>query len=149
MDIGSRIKEIRSASGLTQSQLAELSGVAVISIRQYESGKRQPRVDQLRAIASALGVTVDYLLDIKPARAVDPDETTEEREKRLGLPKGALSNMQKVEDVEAQNKADMDKAMDALNIAGQREAVKRVREMASTEEYKRTSFSDVRGYGKK
>ena len=57
--------------------------------------------------------------------------------------------MQKVEDVEAQNKADMDKAMDALNIAGQREAVKRVREMASTEEYKRTSFSDVRGYGKK
>ena len=149
MDIGSRIKEIRSASGLTQSQLAELSGVAVISIRQYESGKRQPRVDQLRAIASALGVTVDYLLDIKPARAVDPDETPEEREKRLGLPKGALSNMQKVEDVEAQNKADMDKAMDALNIAGQREAVKRVREMASTEEYKRTSFSDVWGYGKK
>lgn len=149
MDIGSRIKEIRSASGLTQSQLAELSGVAVISIRQYESGKRQPRVDQLRAIASALGVTVDYLLDIKPARAVDPDETTEERGKRLGLPKGALSNMQKVEDVEAQNKADMDKAMDALNIAGQREAVKRVREMASTEEYRRTSFSDVWGYGKK
>jgi len=39
--------------------------------------------------------------------------------------------------------------MDALNIAGQREAVKRVREMASTEEYKRTSFSDVWGYGKK
>ena len=57
--------------------------------------------------------------------------------------------MQKVEDVEAQNKADMDKAMDALNIAGQREAVKRVREMASTEEYKRTSFSDVWGYGKR
>lgn len=62
MDIGLKIKEKRNAAGLTQSQLAELSGVAVITIRQYESNKRQPRADQLRAIASALNVSMDYLV---------------------------------------------------------------------------------------
>lgn len=93
MDIGLRIREKRTAAGLTQSQLAELSGVAVITIRQYELGKRQPRADQLRAIASALGVTVDYLLNIKPPRAVDPNETEAEREERLGLPKGTFKRI--------------------------------------------------------
>ncbi len=62
MDIGLKIKEKRHAAGLTQSQLAELSGVAVITIRQYESNKRQPRADQLRSIASALNVSMDYLV---------------------------------------------------------------------------------------
>lgn len=148
MDIGLRIKEKRNAAGLTQSQLAELSGVAVITIRQYESNKRQPRADQLRAIASALGVTVDYLLDVKPARAVDPNKTPEDKEKRLGMREGALSNAPRAEDVEAQNKADMLEAMDKLNIPGQQEAVKRVQEMADIDRYKRRTFSDVWNYGK-
>lgn len=148
MDIGLRIKEKRNAAGLTQSQLAELSGVAVITIRQYESNKRHPRADQLRAIASALGVTVDYLLDVKPAHAVDPDETPEDKEKRLGMREGTLSNAQRAEDVEAQNKADMLEAMDKLNIPGQQEAVKRVQEMADIDRYKRRTFTDVWNYGK-
>lgn len=148
MDIGLKIKEKRNAAGLTQSQLAELSGVAVITIRQYESNKRQPRADQLRAIASALGVTVDYLLDVKPAHAVDPNETPEDKEKRLGMREGALSNAPRAEDVEAQNKADMLEAMDKLNIPGQQEAVKRVQEMADIDRYKRRTFSDVCNYGK-
>lgn len=148
MDIGLKIKEKRNAAGLTQSQLAELSGVAVITIRQYESNKRQPRADQLRAIASALGVTVDYLLDVKPAHAVDPNETPEDKEKRLGMREGALSNAPRAEDVEAQNKADMLEAMDKLNIPGQQEAVKRVQEMGYIDRYKRRTFSDVWNYGK-
>lgn len=146
MDIGFKIKEKRNAAGLTQSQLAELSGVAVITIRQYESNKRQPRADQLRAIASALGVTVDYLLDARPAHAASPDDA--EREKRLGLPEGATSNAPRAEDVEAQNKADMLEAMDKLNIPGQQEAVKRVQEMADIDRYKRHSLSDIWGFGK-
>lgn len=82
MNIGLKIKQKRKDADLTQSQLAELSGVAVITIRQYESNKRQPRADQLRAIASALGVTVDYLLGLddeiqraKEAAANVPDDT--------------------------------------------------------------------------
>lgn len=146
MVIGQRIKTARKNQGFTQKELAERAGTAIGTIQQYELGKRQPRADQLRAIASALGVTVDYLLDAKPARAVDPNETEAGREKRLGLPEGALSNAPKAEDVEARNKADMMEAMDKLNISGQQEAVKRVREMTNIDQYKRHSFEEIWGY---
>lgn len=56
MTIGERIRATRKTAGLTQAQLAEQSGVASISIHQYESGKRQPRLKQLQAISKALNV---------------------------------------------------------------------------------------------
>lgn len=64
MDIGQRIKAARKAIGLTQDQLAQKSGVATITIRQYETGKRQPRIEQLQAIADALNISLDDLLNI-------------------------------------------------------------------------------------
>ena len=116
MDIGLRIKEKRKASVLTQSQLAELSGVAVITIRQYESNKRKPRADQLRSIASALGVTVDYLLDVKPAHAVDPNETEAEREKRLGLPEGYFKRLRTPEDF-VENEKQLNQQLKGIDFA--------------------------------
>ena len=56
MPVGERIRAARKSAGLTQAQLAEKSGVASISIHQYESGKRQPRIEQLKKIAVALGI---------------------------------------------------------------------------------------------
>ena len=44
MSIGENIKNIRMQKGLTQKQLAEKSGVAEITIRQYESDKREPKI---------------------------------------------------------------------------------------------------------
>jgi len=56
MTVGERIREIRKEKGLTQAQLSEKSGVAAISIHQYETGKRTPRLEQLIYIASALEI---------------------------------------------------------------------------------------------
>lgn len=99
MDIGTKIRMIRKSKGITQIDLAENAGIAVNSLRLYEANKRQPRADQLRAIASALGVSVADLLDVKPARAVDPNETEAEREKRLGLPEGYFKRLHTPEEV--------------------------------------------------
>ena len=62
--VGGKIKAARKAKGLTQGQLAQKSGVATITIRQYETGKRQPRLEQLQKIADALDVSISYLLGI-------------------------------------------------------------------------------------
>lgn len=56
MTVGERIKRARKLKGLTQKQLGELSETSEITVRQYELGKRQPRLEQLRRIASALDV---------------------------------------------------------------------------------------------
>ena len=61
MTIGEKIKAIRKQKGMTQAQLAESCGFATVTIRQYESGKREPRYSQVEKIASALDVTATSL----------------------------------------------------------------------------------------
>lgn len=63
MEIGERIKESRKNAGMTQTQLAEKSGVAAISIHQYEAGKRRPQLEQLLRLAAALNVDVNWLMN--------------------------------------------------------------------------------------
>lgn len=64
MTIGQLIKEARKKAGLTQQELANLAGTATGTIQQYELGKRQPRIAQLRKIADALKISISYFLDI-------------------------------------------------------------------------------------
>lgn len=49
-------------ANLTQKELGTLSKTSENTIRQYETGKRQPRIDQLQKIAPILKVTVANLL---------------------------------------------------------------------------------------
>lgn len=64
MTIGDKIRNYRRLAGLTQKQLGEKSGTSERTVQQYETGKRQPRIEQLRKIADALGIlTTDLLGD--------------------------------------------------------------------------------------
>lgn len=62
MAIGETIREYRKKRNLTQKQLGELSGTSESTIKQYELGKRQPRIEQLKKIAEALGVTEWHIM---------------------------------------------------------------------------------------
>lgn len=55
-EIGNNIRKYRKAIGMTQKQLAGETGLAEITIRQYESGKYVPKNDKLLIIAKKLGV---------------------------------------------------------------------------------------------
>jgi transcriptional regulator with XRE-family HTH domain len=52
----------REASGVTQSELAARAGTSRATIAQIESGRGDPRLSTLGAIADALGVSVFVLL---------------------------------------------------------------------------------------
>lgn len=66
MNTGEKIKAERIKAGYTQKKLADLSGVAEITIRQYESGKREPRNEQLIKIAQTLNVNFYDLIGYTP-----------------------------------------------------------------------------------
>lgn len=51
---GIQLKERRLAAGLTQRELARLSGIAQPNIAAYESARRTPRPETLRQIEAAL-----------------------------------------------------------------------------------------------
>jgi len=63
MSIGDNIQRIRKEKNLTQAELAKKTNLSEISIRKYESGDRNPKFEQIRCIAAALGV---YISDLKP-----------------------------------------------------------------------------------
>lgn len=68
--IGERIQTARKNAGMKQSELAEKLDVAVITIGQYERGKRRPRYEQLQRIAVALGVNWTELVPQEAEGAV-------------------------------------------------------------------------------
>ena len=49
-DIGSRLKEIRTRLGMSQRQLARVSGVANATISQIEAGRLNPTVSMLKKV---------------------------------------------------------------------------------------------------
>lgn len=62
------LSEKRKEKGISQNQLAKMSGVPQSVICDIESGKTKfPRVNTLAAIAKALGVTLSELFDEKKA----------------------------------------------------------------------------------
>ena len=61
--IGSRIREIRTARGLSQSDLGKMVGLSADRVQQYENGFRKPRMNLIKAFAEALGVSTLALID--------------------------------------------------------------------------------------
>jgi transcriptional regulator with XRE-family HTH domain len=59
---GERVRELRTKKGLSQEELAELSGLHRTYISSLELGKRNVSLINVFALAKALGVTPDKLL---------------------------------------------------------------------------------------
>ena len=55
--VGRNVKRVRQENGLTQEQLAELSGFSQQYISGLEQGRRNPTVVSLYELAAALGVS--------------------------------------------------------------------------------------------
>ena len=71
MDFGSKLRQLREESGLTQQQLGDLIGVTNSVISYYELNERIPSPEVLKKFASIFHVTSDYLLGIERTRTLD------------------------------------------------------------------------------
>ncbi len=56
------LKETRKNKNLTQENLANLLNVAISTYSQWENDIRQPSIENLKKLADALTVSVDYLI---------------------------------------------------------------------------------------
>ena len=64
MSIGTKIKQLRVKSGLTQEQLANKIGVTPQSISKWETEATMPDITMLPLISTEFGITIDELFDI-------------------------------------------------------------------------------------
>ena len=84
MEFKDRLKELRKEKKLTQVKLGEMLNYGYTAIANYESGRNQPSIPDLKKIASIFNVSMDYLLgvnDIRHPYVID-DETAEFNEFR-------------------------------------------------------------------
>ena len=63
MTFGEKIKKARLAMNLSQTELAQLTGISERSLYTYEQLGTLPRKNNIRKLAEALHISVSYLLD--------------------------------------------------------------------------------------
>lgn len=81
--LGSRIKLLRTANGMTQEQLAEALGISRQKFARIENGNNSITLDILSKIAEALDVTVNDItkvLDEEPSISYRVNETNSSAE---------------------------------------------------------------------
>lgn len=74
--LGMRLKELREARHLSQTEVAKSLKLNPTVISQYESDSIQPSVDMIIALSSFYHVTTDYLLGLENNHSVDIDGLT-------------------------------------------------------------------------
>lgn len=112
MTTGELIKQARKQRNMSQKELAEKLGVSASMIGQYENDLRNPKLETIQRIATALEVDPYSLMDFDTATAALEDR---------------INNKSK----------DLLTAFDQLNDEGQQKAVERVEELTEIPKYKK------------
>lgn len=63
---GQRLKRLRKKQGMTQEELGAVLGISYMTVRRWERQKIIPRMDEIKALAAALHVSEDELLNGVP-----------------------------------------------------------------------------------
>lgn len=103
MAVGDRIKRLRTAKNMTQSDLAEIVGLTYIQVGRYEKAKSNPSADVLQKLASALDTTTDFLMS----------GDTEQVQAQLS-DKELLKQFREVEQMEEKDKSIVKELIDAF-----------------------------------
>jgi transcriptional regulator with XRE-family HTH domain len=64
-DFKDRLRALREALGLSQSELAARCGVKLDSVQNWEQGRTEPRLSALIQLAQGLGVSLDTLAGLQ------------------------------------------------------------------------------------
>lgn len=84
VDLGIKLRELRTAKKLSQLQVAQRVGVSKSMISSYELSTRLPSYDVLIKLAAVYGVSTDYLFGIEKNRTITVDKLTDTQIALLG-----------------------------------------------------------------
>ena len=136
MTVAENIKRIRKEKGLTQKQLGEKCKMSESTLRQYELGFRNPKLQTLAKIAAALDVSANDLLesslDGTPLYEVFKDVSISDS------PEGRrYINSELTIQVEDWQQIDIElvKTFKKLNEAGKTKAIERISELTEIPRY--------------
>ena len=71
--LNERVCDLLQQSGLTQKELALKIGVTEAAISRYINGEREPKLDVISNMATALHTTTDYLLGREDSDCIETE----------------------------------------------------------------------------
>lgn len=130
MTVGEKIRKTRKQKKMTQNTLARLTGLATITIRQYEANKYIPKIENLCKIAHALETSLAEFLE--SAQTINEYDTWNNLIKTNN---GKLHQEIKTPIIHGNFQPDTEQRrillfFDALNADGKKEALKRIEELS-------------------
>jgi transcriptional regulator with XRE-family HTH domain len=86
-EFGEHLRSVRREKGLTQAQVADLSGLSRRMIVHYEMHVKMPPLNKVKKIAEALGVSADELIGTsKPTKyQIEEEKISHSLMKRLKI----------------------------------------------------------------
>ena len=101
VQLGAKIKQLRSHHGLSQQKLAEVLGVPRPAISQIENGIRSVTAEELIKLSKIFSLTVDSLLDLHgEPKVILPKKGTAKKkpkqEVRINVPQKNLEKFKEV-----------------------------------------------------
>jgi transcriptional regulator with XRE-family HTH domain len=82
---GEKLKQLRTDRGLSQERLAQMAGMGVGAVRDYEQGKKEPSFRYALMLAKALGVDCRELeFDVSAPDTSPPEPPAPKKGKKRG-----------------------------------------------------------------
>lgn len=81
--IGDKVKALRLSKKITLTELSRASGLSDRAIRYIENNERQPSVDAIKKLSSALEVETNYFIDDEVFKEETAKEEILERAKKM------------------------------------------------------------------
>lgn len=92
VQIGNKIRKLRSEKGFTQKEMASLTGIPHSTYSNYENNNREPSSEQLEKIANVLGISLEDLI----FRGEISTELNFSSDEEAALFIGILANLEKM-----------------------------------------------------
>lgn len=79
MEFNERLRALRKERKLTQTAMGEILGYGYTAISNYESGRNEPSISDLKKISKYFQVSLDYLVGLTDTRQAFPDSQADSK----------------------------------------------------------------------
>lgn len=133
IQVGNQIRKYRLEKGLSQKATAALARIPYSTYSNYENNNREPSLEQLEKIATALEIPIWKLLGISKQDALLAYNSDGYNYTRYDT--SELSKVIKKDVLYETRFNEMKKAFNSLNASGQQEAIKQIKMLTKIPEY--------------
>ena len=110
-----KFRKVRFAKNLTQQKVAEMAGVSLPTVLRLDNGKGDPKLSKVKAIANALNVKIDDIVQRKKRTAIQAARKLVKKRKSNKIAIWSINIVYQKRGVQANGKARISRKKRSVN----------------------------------